>query len=267
MPLSLSGNGTITGNVSFGNTVTLLDITANNVTSNTVYTNSKVGIGTTTPTGALQIYSDSGFYVDAPTRSFSTWRIGGSDVGYLGSGNYLFSGGSNTSFGISTTGTKNLVLGSADVERMRIDSNGRITKPYQPMFRAYGSSNYSWTTGVVNNNTAPLNVGNNYNTSTYRFVAPVAGYYFFYAHLRYYNGTSGNYVRHMQWNIRRNAGAYETVDSTFYNNIGQNQHVTTYITTIMDMNVNDYADQYIEYISSSGTITPYGQVFVGYLLG
>ena len=218
-------------------------------------------------------------------------------TGYIGSANNIYTDGSgNVGIGTSSPGSKfhiangamyladpnNAVIYSPGsqgkfyirsgtsgsyIDCMIIDSSGRITKPYQPMFRAYGSSNYSWTTGVVNNNTAPLNVGNNYNTSTYRFVAPVAGYYFFYAHLRYYNGTSGNYVRHMQWNIRRNAGAYETVDSTFYNNIGQNQHVTTYITTIMDMNVNDYADQYIEYISSSGTITPYGQVFVGYLLG
>ena len=36
MPLSLSGNGTITGNVSFGNTVTLSSVTATSVSANSI---------------------------------------------------------------------------------------------------------------------------------------------------------------------------------------------------------------------------------------
>jgi hypothetical protein len=67
---------------------------------------------------------------------------------------------------------------------MRIDSNGRITMPFQPMFHAYGSGTQGWSGTtirkiVVLNNTYN-NVGNHFNTSTYRFTAPVAGTYLFF---------------------------------------------------------------------------------------
>ena len=41
-------------------------------------------------------------------------------------------------------------------------------------------------------NVARLNVGNHYNTSTYKFTAPVAGVYYFFAQV-YYNNGSGAY--------------------------------------------------------------------------
>ena len=117
MPLSLSGNGTITGNVSFGNTVTLLDITANNVTSNTIYTNSKVGIGNTYPVAKVHIdgagSSDAKLYIGtayAPGSyntgdqilGFGTWsgnsriqfsnhNVAGAEIRHY-SGNIIFAG-------------------------------------------------------------------------------------------------------------------------------------------------------------------------------
>ena len=73
--------------------------------------------------------------------------------------------------------------GSNIAERVRIDASGRVTKPYQPSFvaRFSGSSKDGSTISPIQFNTAPLNVGSCFNTSTYKFTAPVGGIYSFTA--------------------------------------------------------------------------------------
>ena len=71
--------------------------------------------------------------------------------------------------------------GSSGLERVRLDSSGRVTMPYQPSFQAFSSSNTPIGSGtnVLPFNATNFNVGSHYNTSTYRFTAPVAGKYLF----------------------------------------------------------------------------------------
>lgn len=67
-----------------------------------------------------------------------------------------------------------------------VDSSGRVTMPSQPSFYAYLVSSWSgWIpsnlTQVVPYNGTYHDTGNNFNTSTGLFTAPVAGNYFFTA--------------------------------------------------------------------------------------
>ena len=94
---------------------------------------------------------------------------------------------------IGTRSNHNLYLTTNDSPKLTIDTNGNVTKPSNPAFivgRTGG--NATFTVGTFPFNVARLNVGNHYNTSTYKFTAPVAGVYYFFAQV-YYNNGNGNY--------------------------------------------------------------------------
>ena len=66
------------------------------------------------------------------------------------------------------------------LERLGIDSSGRVTMPYQPMVSATRTTNFGTLGGntlLIPYNSATVNVGNHYNTSTGLFTCPVSGKY------------------------------------------------------------------------------------------
>ena len=76
--------------------------------------------------------------------------------------------------------------GGSPAERLRIDSDGNVTKPYTPFFSVYGTgSNQTYNDGdVIDFENATHNVGSHFKmtsgTGQYeRFIAPVAGVYIF----------------------------------------------------------------------------------------
>ena len=70
---------------------------------------------------------------------------------------------------------------AATQERMRIDSSGRVTMPYQPAFYgAYTGVNVAWgNSQTFGWNIVHMNVGNHFNGGTGLFTAPVSGVYSF----------------------------------------------------------------------------------------
>ena len=63
---------------------------------------------------------------------------------------------------------------------LTVNAGGFITEPTKPMFQVFGTvGTFSTTNAVVPFNTATVNNGSYYNTSTYTFTAPIAGTYRF----------------------------------------------------------------------------------------
>jgi len=176
---------------------------------------------------------------------------------------FLDRGNSANQFGwYSTNNTAHLWNGSANI--MSANSSGYITKPYNPAFRAYSTTN-----GYVNLNVGDVfpfnateyNIGSGYNTSNYRFTAPVAGVYKFDFYSILY-------------------GAYTNAAIAFHLNAGNptsgfNLHFSPNLsgawsnvvyTTSLYLNSGDYV-----FIKNTGTYVQYHGLswssFSGYLVG
>lgn len=92
---------------------------------------------------------------------------------------------------IESGDTQYLAFITVSSERMRIDSSGRIYGTSQPTFLATSSiGNQLLSNGAdLPFNIATVNIGNCFNTSNYRFTAPIAGRYLLSFHLFCQNTT------------------------------------------------------------------------------
>ena len=144
------------------------DLTVDTSTLHVDSANNRVGIGTDSPDTVLNVVS-----------SITQAKFEGSVQG-----NIIIekSGAEGFSIYSSAAGTLGFYDNNSSAERMRIDSAGRVTKPYQPAFLVgYNGSTFSTGSGSqqIIYNYKMFDIGNNYNTSTGRFTAPVSGTYIF----------------------------------------------------------------------------------------
>ena len=199
---------TTSGSVSIGGTLTYEDVT--NVDSVGVITaRSGIRIGAT---GANQLISGNanaiGFGEADPSPFGGEYR--GIDVAYKGSGisgrtgnptftmrsNIYYDGSNwkygegNTTAGVLSVGGAQLIFESATsgtagatatiTEKLRIDPSGRVSKPFQPFFKAQPSTAQNITSGsgtVVNYQTEIYDTFGIYDASTSTFTAPIGGIY------------------------------------------------------------------------------------------
>jgi hypothetical protein len=149
------------------------------------------------------------------------------------------------------------------IERMRIDSSGRVTKPYQPAFRVTTTDNGSFTTGTIPWNTSIFNNGGHFSTSTYRFTAPVAGFYFFEAHtLSNRNTNTGDHG----FDFFVNGSAVKRIYSGISGSASVHSEARGFV--LLQLNVNDYVTTEMYGNAKTGIVgTPNHDQFVGYFLG
>jgi hypothetical protein len=220
-----------------------------------------VGIGTSSP--------GSGIRLDVLGGEIRAGRVDASSEG----GQVSFSRSTDNAtawyidvFGNTSTPSLRFVDVSVGVVRATIDGSGRVTMPYQPYFAAHvtvGSgaayTSVSGGTPFPANSTA-FNVGSHYNTSTYRFTAPIAGNYLFTwsgingsqssgSRPTFFVNGSSNYINGLQFGI---SGG----DS------GSPQNCTS---AVIKLNAGDYVDMR----SSAGSLYFYNashSCFTGILL-
>jgi len=220
----------------------------------------KVGIGTNSPNATLTVSQGA-------NNIFAVERTGVSN----GSGQFGINIESNSQATVSYDDGAPLVFGTASspsthagfTERMKIDASGRVTKPYQPSFRA--------TSGAANTASAALvftqkdfDVSNSYSTSTGRFTAPLAGTYLFYITALYSTGGTSP-----TWKVSwEKNGSFDAVvgeyQSTF--NSTSSYHTIFNSTITMSLASGDYVNiknMTNQGVHISGTQTKFG----GYLLG
>ena len=110
-----------------------------------------------------------------PSISSSKLEVGGADDVSLIN---VEASGATGGIGIGGTG---LQLYHGSTARMKIDSTGAVTMPAQPAFSvtAGGNDNLGLSTTTANFNSEIFDQNSDFNTSTYKFTAPVTGKYQF----------------------------------------------------------------------------------------
>jgi hypothetical protein len=152
---------------------------------------SDTAILTATTNAQLLISGSVGINVPTPLRSFHTFGENSFSPLPANQNNVFFNahnitGNSGTIMsmwfrGLDINSTIGTSLATFIVDATTSTFSGRVLAPNQPMFYAKGpESNTTLSNGAdLNFNNAIQNTGGHYNTTTFRFTAPVAGNYLF----------------------------------------------------------------------------------------
>jgi hypothetical protein len=132
------------------------NLTSLAVDSNTLVvdsTNDRVGVGTSSPAGKLDVLSSSNLVSnfnssDTTNGGYIRFQNSGTSIGDIGSGKNVVSGGAIGDLGISSR-SGNLVIGTGSTERVRIDASGNVgigtTTPTNKLTSVYSGSSTAVT--------------------------------------------------------------------------------------------------------------------------
>lgn len=175
------------------------------------------------------------------------------------------------------TGAQLSISSSAPSNSFVLDSVGRVTTPNQPSFRvgfSSGGDESIVSGGITPFNAKSYDIGNNYNTSTNRFVAPVAGVYLFYANL-YFTQSGGSFVGGIGFTVNGSqvntpAGDAARSDANMGSGAGQMTILSVTNTILLNLAANDFVQVFgINYSGGSSSYRYYRgtSFFQGCLLG
>ena len=159
------------------------------------------------------------------------------------------------------------------VERLRIHSNGCVTKPTNAMFKAVRTSNQAvssngWHIIQFNSDTATgcFDIGSNFDTSSHRFTAPVTGYYQFGLNQRI-DGGDGDYFR-VAFSVDGGglSGSYPYGHAIYRDTDGFNYY-TFSITSLIYLTAGQYVNAYAYSASDTSWTLHDESQFYGYLVG
>jgi hypothetical protein len=235
-----------------------------------VDTSQNVGIGTGSPTtydGKTVIVKTSAAAETIPLSLVNASGSAGTSVslGFAPNTNIdlvrLNAYRTDTAFGGATDLIMKSWNGSSLTEKMRIDSVGRMTLPYQTMFTARSSVSgniASGATQLVPLNDYFVNIGSCYNNSTYRFTAPIAGQYQLTVTGMLNTGQSSTGNGSIR--LRKNGTEFT------YTHMNGVHPASACITLIVSASANDYFEFYAENCYYQGA-TNYITLFSGQLVG
>lgn len=155
---------------------------------------------------------------------------------------------------------------------LSIDGSGNITKPNLVCFDYYMSGNQNLTNSTwtkLNFNTKSFERGgNNFDTTNYRFVAPVNGIYLFNLQVNHHADTSATGYQYC--GFYKNGSAYRYINGLrVLSQVIRADH-TQAGSLMIELSANDYIEVYA-YQDSSGTPVVFGGIgrsgFSGHLLG
>jgi hypothetical protein len=173
-----------------------IDGNANSITSSVGGVNIPATVDTLSvgPSGSYMIANSSGVGIGTLTPQEKVHISNSSSSNYIRldnpSGTAYYGLNSSGDTEIIAATNNNLIFKTFGTERVRIDSAGRMTRPYQPAFFASGNqgtitvavgSYFPFNT--LNTTFANSNRNGGYSTSTYLYTAPVTGLYQFYMQL------------------------------------------------------------------------------------
>ena len=152
------------------------------------------------------------------------------------------------------------IKNAAGTSAMTIDSSGHVLTSVRPAFVAYptNSGNTQSATSVLPYSIALLNVGNCYNTSTYKFTAPVTGLYF--VAFSVWTGSSTVTRCAFYVNNAKHGDSVYGIGTRTDANSNQNDSAQT----VMSLTASDVVDIRVY----AGDVNIFGSnFFMGYLLG